>query len=191
MTGDTYHHGNLRAAILSAAADIIETEGIDRLTLREVARRVDVSHAAPAHHFHDRRGLLTAVAAQGFGLLTTALDAAGEDFLEVAVSYVRFATVEHPGHYTVMFSGAELYARDTELVANRSAAERVLLRGISTVRANGSDGDQAFAPLAAFSLVHGIATLWNAQSLDPRYRELGPERLTRSIAPLLFRSRSS
>jgi AcrR family transcriptional regulator len=186
MTGDTYHHGNLRAAILDEATRIIETDGIDKLTLREVARRVDVSHAAPAHHFGDRRGLLTAVAARGFGLLTAALESAGADFLEVAVAYVRFATLEHPGHYAVMFSGAELNAIDDDLVANRRASEQVLLRGIATVHPNGVSEGATFAPLAAFSLVHGLATLWNAQSLDPRYRELGPEQLTRSIAPLLF-----
>ncbi|MYW35224.1 helix-turn-helix domain-containing protein, partial [Streptomyces sp. SID2119] len=61
----TYHHGDLRRAILSAALDAIAAEGPAALSLRDLARRAGVSHAAPAHHFKDRTGLLTAVATEG------------------------------------------------------------------------------------------------------------------------------
>lgn len=69
----TYHHGDLRQAVLSAALDVIATEGPSALSLRDLARRAGVSHAAPAHHFKDRAGLLTAVATEGFDLLAAAL----------------------------------------------------------------------------------------------------------------------
>ncbi|HEY6309589.1 MAG TPA: helix-turn-helix domain-containing protein, partial [Streptosporangiaceae bacterium] len=65
--------GDLRQALLDAAVATLDELGADRLSLREVARRAGVSHAAPAHHFTDKAGLLTAVAAEGFGMLVTYL----------------------------------------------------------------------------------------------------------------------
>ena len=59
-----YHHGDLRAALLIAARSIVEEQGAEAFTLREAARRAGVSHGAPAHHFGDKTGLLTALAAQ-------------------------------------------------------------------------------------------------------------------------------
>src|SRR5918998_1032836 len=95
-----YHHGQLRQVILAAAVDALAESGPARLSLRELARRAGVSHAAPAHHFGDKAGLLTAVAAEGYTLLAEALTAAQQlagDFLDVGVAYVRFA-VEHRAH---------------------------------------------------------------------------------------------
>src|SRR5690349_18354767 len=86
-----YHHGNLRRALLDAAVDVIARDGPVGLGLRQVSRAVGVSHTAAAHHFGDKAGLLTAVAVEGFGLLSDALAAAGDDFAEVGVAYVGFA----------------------------------------------------------------------------------------------------
>src|SRR5687768_10873441 len=72
----TYHHGALRSALLSAAEALLEERGIDRFSLRETARRAGVSPAAPAHHFGDARGLLTAIATEGFQSLGDVLEAA-------------------------------------------------------------------------------------------------------------------
>lgn len=72
-TERAYHHGDLRRALLTAALDAIAQEGPDALSLRDLARRAGVSHAAPAHHFKDRTGLLTAVAAEGYALFADAL----------------------------------------------------------------------------------------------------------------------
>ncbi|HEY4796462.1 MAG TPA: helix-turn-helix domain-containing protein, partial [Mycobacterium sp.] len=63
MGRPTYHHGDLRAAILNEAARLVAQRGADGVSLRELAREAGVSHAAPAHHFTDRRGLFTALAA--------------------------------------------------------------------------------------------------------------------------------
>src|SRR5215472_18015254 len=109
MTRPTYHHGDLRAAILTEAARLVAERGADGVSLRELARGAGVSHAAPAHHFTDRRGLFTALAAQGFRLLTAALTDARGRFADAALAYVRFA-LEHPGHYRVMFDRALLDA---------------------------------------------------------------------------------
>jgi AcrR family transcriptional regulator len=65
MGRSTYHHGDLRAVILSQAARLVAERGADAISLREFAREAGVSHAAPAHHFTDRRGLFTALAACG------------------------------------------------------------------------------------------------------------------------------
>src|SRR6202158_6336655 len=102
MSRDTYHHGDLKAVILSEAAKLVAERGADGVSLRELARAAGVSHAAPAHHFTDRRGLFTALATAGFRMLAAALTDARPRFVDAALAYVRFA-IEHPGHYAVMF----------------------------------------------------------------------------------------
>ncbi len=98
----SYHHGDLRAALLASAAALIEERGIDAFSLREVARRAGVSPAAPSHHFGDARGLLTALAAQAFLDLGDALEAGAvaDDrearILRQGVAYVAFA-IARPG----------------------------------------------------------------------------------------------
>src|SRR5438046_4544723 len=108
-----YHHGDLRPALLRAAVETIGETGAAAMSLREVARRAGVTHAAATYHFGDRAGLLTAVAAEGYRLLAAALRGAQEtrgSFLEVGVAYVRFA-VTHRAHFEVMYR-PELYHRD-------------------------------------------------------------------------------
>jgi len=171
-----YHRGTLREEALDEAARIVETDGIGALTLRELARRLEVSHAAPAHHFGDRQGLLTALATQGFARLAAALDV--NDFLEAAVAYVRFATVDERGRFTVMFATDALRADDTELLAARAAADDVFRRGLATVTSNSPD-----EALAAHALVHGLAQLYNSGSVA---RADDAVTLARRLAPLLF-----
>jgi AcrR family transcriptional regulator len=157
------------------------------VSLRDLARRTGVSHAAPAHHFGDKAGLLTAVAADGFRRLAVTLrdtyEATGS-FLEVGVAYVGFA-VTHRAHFEVMFR-PELYRTDDpELVRAREQA-RALLYPPAAEFTNSSDGgDDVRAGLAAWSLVHGLATLWLNHNLPP---ELGddPEQITREVAHYLF-----
>src|SRR5829696_3636865 len=101
----SYHHGALRAAVINAALEVISESGPGAVSLRDLARRAGVSHAAPAHHFGDKAGLLTAVAADGFERLAATLRQAYQttgSFLEVGVAYVRFA-VTHRAHFEVMF----------------------------------------------------------------------------------------
>ena len=74
---DSYHHGDLKAVILAEAAGLVAERGADGISLRELARAAGVSHAAPAHHFTDRRGLFTALAAEGCRMLAAALTDAG------------------------------------------------------------------------------------------------------------------
>ena len=69
MVKQNYHHGDLRRGLLRAAAEAIAENGVAAVSMRDLARRAGVSHAAPTHHFGDKSGLLTAFAAEGFDLL--------------------------------------------------------------------------------------------------------------------------
>jgi AcrR family transcriptional regulator len=188
-TDRPYHHGNLRHAVLAAAVDAITEVGPAGVSLRDLARRAGVSHAAPAHHFGDKAGLLTALAAEGYGLLADALDAAHrrtQDFLEVGVAYVRFA-VGHRAHFEVMFRPDLYRSDDREVLAARERASNALSGGIDTLPSGRAGPDARIAGIAAWSLVHGFAILWLNGALPP---ELGddPETVARSVAAMLFRT---
>src|SRR5215471_5321209 len=134
----------------------------------------------PYHHGDLRPGLLTAVAAQGYRMLTEELQQAqdaGRGFLEVGVAYVRFA-VSHRAHFEVMYR-PELYRPDDAEVRQARAGAAVLLYGTAS-----PDAGQLAAGAAAWSLVHGLATLWLNGNLPP---QLGtdPEEITRRIARYL------
>lgn len=172
-----YHHGNLRQALLDAAVSAIEEEGVDRLSLRDLARRIGVSHAAPAHHFGDRTGLFTALATEGFGLLADALEATGGDYVEAGVAYVRFAAAER-GRFEVMFRPELLRTDDAELRAAMDRAGAVLSAGAAE-----RPGDARVNGLAAWSVVHGFASLWNVGAIAPAD---GRDTLARAVAGRLF-----
>src|ERR1700740_459536 len=107
-----YHHGDLRPALLRAAVEVIGQVGPAAMSLREVARRAGVTHAAAAYHFGDKAGLLTAGSAQGYRMLAEALRSARDarrGFLEVGVAYVQFA-VSPRAPFEVMYQ-PELYRR--------------------------------------------------------------------------------
>src|SRR5512133_2304967 len=108
-----YHHGELRRALLDASLAVIERDGVSALSLRELARRLGVSHAAPAHHFPDKAALLVEIAREGYerfgAALAAAADAAPDDDARLAAigrAYVDFA-LAHPATFRVMF-GREL-----------------------------------------------------------------------------------
>jgi AcrR family transcriptional regulator len=174
MAERTYHHGDLRRALLSAAAEAIVESGPAALSLRELARRAGVSHAAPTHHFGDKAGLLTAFAAEGFDLLSAALAATRAEtgsFLELGVTYVRFA-VERRAHFEVMFR-PELYrADDPELEAAQERAAAALYGGLTALPDGVAAADLPVAGLAAWSLAHGFASLWLGGALPA---ELGDD----------------
>ncbi len=165
MTRGSYHHGDLKAVILAQAATLVAERGADGVSLRELARAAGVSHAAPAHHFTDRRGLFSALAAQGWRMLAAALAGSGPEFLHAALAYVRFA-VEHPGHYEVMFDRSLVNPDDPELISAQAAAGAELATGVGTLDDARAVQDPQAAGLAAWSLVHGFAMLWLNQAID-------------------------
>ena len=147
----TYHHGDLRAAVLAAAAEMMEREGLAGLSVRKAARRAGVSHNAPYRHFPDRDALLAALAAEGFRELGKALD--GRSGREMGEAYVRFAR-EHPQRFRLMFGGQLALDRHGELRAQAEATRERLAKAFA-----GLGAEASFAAAAAWSLVHGLAQL--------------------------------
>ncbi|MBM7056044.1 TetR/AcrR family transcriptional regulator [Streptomyces durocortorensis] len=185
----TYHHGDLRRAILAAALDAIAAEGPAALSLRDLARRAGVSHAAPAHHFKDRTGLLTAVAAEGYALFADAL-AGAPDLRERGVAYVRFAAT-HPAHFQVMFQPDLHRPDDPDLLAARARATEALRAGVADLPPGGRGADDRLAGVAAWSLAHGFATLLLSGNLADAMEGRDPEEAFRSLTSLVFTSENT
>src|SRR5689334_25432655 len=170
-----YHHGDLRPALLRAAVEVIGHAGPAAMSLRAVARRAGVTHAAATYHFGDRAGLLTAVAAEGYRLLAEALaQETRGSFLEVGVAYVRFA-VTHRAHFEVMYR-PELYHRDDAGLGRAREAAAVLLYGTGEITR-----ERMAYGVAAWSIVHGLATLWLNGNLPAQLGD-DPEEITRVVA---------
>jgi AcrR family transcriptional regulator len=185
----TYHHGDLPAALLNAVEEIVRERGIGAVTLREAARRAGVSHAAPAHHFGDKAGLLTAFAAQGCALLRARLiearDSPGDErspLFAIGLAYVRFA-IERPEHFAVMFRSEYVHGDDAEDRAAREAAFGVLLDSVRAIRPDLAPDDPSIlhAATGAWATVHGIATLWLDGNLDPTIVSLPPQQAAAEI----------
>lgn len=165
---NTYHHGDLRAALLTAAARLLRDGGTDALTLRALAEAVGVSRTAPYRHFKDKTDLLVAVAAEGFERLRVTLhavdaeDTTGIDpFEALGVAYVRFA-LDNPAHYRLMY-GREALSRG-EIPALQSAADTIydeVVALIGTRQASGDlrPGDPESLAYVAWATVHGLASL--------------------------------
>lgn len=178
-----YHHGDLRRAILDAAIESIGANGSAGLSLRELSRRAGVSHAAPIHHFRDKAGVLTALAAEGYDLLADALAAAGAEFVAAGVAYVRFA-VSHKAHFEVMFRPDTYHPHDPAVVVARERARQALARGVQATTTE-TGREARLSGIAAWSLVHGFATLWLTGALpDDLGDDLGA--VARDVAQRLF-----
>ncbi len=177
-TRSSYHHGDLKEALLAAAESLLEEEGVTGLTLRACARKAGVSHAAPKHHFKDAAGLLAEVAARSFDRLTDALQRgraanAGrqpEDrIVGIFRAYVNFAR-QYPDHFRLMFRWREIDRSNEALstAAFRTYAEMTsgvtVQRGDSDVTADTLDErirERSLQDdvLVAWSQIHGYAML--------------------------------
>lgn len=184
-----YHHGDLRRAVLDAAIEVISTAGPGAVSLRDLARRAGVSHAAPAHHFKDKAGLLTAIAVEGNELLAASLAQApptdSPALKELGVRYVRFA-LDHPAHFEVMYR-PDLYHRDDpELVAARQRTGKLLRQAVGRLSEDSRGGDIDRAVLTAWSLAHGFATLWRGGNIERLVGDVSPAEAFRDIASIAF-----
>jgi len=162
-TSHGYHHGDLRNALVDAAAEIAAEGDPDALTLRAVARRAGVSHAAAYRHFADKRALLQALALRGFAALGEAMAAAGDGaeptLADVAAAYVRFAR-SHRVEFGLMYDRA-LCAADgaPDPLADAGAHALAGLAEFLGARCGVPAVDREDAALAVLSQVHGLATL--------------------------------
>ncbi|MEU2619543.1 TetR/AcrR family transcriptional regulator [Streptomyces sp. NPDC007157] len=181
-----YHHGDLRAACLRAARELLEEDGSAGLSLRAVARRAGVSATAPYRHYADRDALVSAVAAEGYRELTADLAAAHpspstpDDLAAVAVVYVQFA-LKHPALFRAMF--AEPCDPNSE---ERVAATTVIseyVRGIVRDTFPGTDDVGALAT-TVWALVHGLAFLHLDGKLDSSTPEVVAEQVRAAVNAL-------
>lgn len=154
----SYHHGDLRQALLSAAREALERHGPASLSLRDLARQLGVSHNAPYRHFADREALLDALSAEGFARLAEALqqargDSAAERIAAMGQVYVAFADA-HPGLFALMFQPVDAAARPTTVPVATRALE-MLRTGIREVTGHEDPVDVA----TLWALVHGLSAL--------------------------------
>ncbi|MXQ67875.1 TetR family transcriptional regulator [Actinomadura rayongensis] len=191
-----YHHGHLRAGLLQAAERRLREDGVDGLSLRDLARELGVSHAAPRRHFPDRRALLDALAETGFARLDTVLRAAladtADDFAvrlqAVATAYTRFAT-ENAALLELMFRskhrpGGERVARAAE--GAFALVNELIVQGQAEGALQAGEPEQA--GLILFATLQGIAALVNGDVVPPEMRdglvETATEQFLRGARPL-------
>lgn len=169
-SGKPYHHGALRSAVIAAAVAEVEAVGAAGVSLREIARRAGVSHAAPMHHFGDKAGLFTAIATEGFRLTAEAIGprAVGPfGFLGGGTAYVEWA-ISHPGYFEVMYRPGLYRTDDPELAVAKNAAFDILDGSAAALAAEWGIDDIEGLVLAGWSLAHGLATLILAGNLKDR-----------------------
>ena len=162
----SYHHGDLRQALVDSACQLLMDKGVTALSLREVARRSGVSQAAPYRHFPDKAALLAATAAKGFRGLSRAMteSAAGiegrvDRFRALGRGYVRFA-LDNPSMLRLMF-GAEMGDKGAYPELQQAAGEAYGILSDTAARVTGetTHGGTNTTALAAWSLVHGLSHL--------------------------------
>lgn len=179
-TGETtagktrYHHGDLRNALLVAAEEELAEKGIEGFSLRGVAKRAGVSHAAPAHHFHDTGDMLTALATIAAERLTASMRAAmaaadrspRAQFIASGVGYVHFA-LDNPALFQLLFGSKRPDSADKTLQIHASEAFMTLVNCVRAISGSDpmADDDGRLQIAAAWSMVHGLANLLIANRL--------------------------
>ncbi len=189
-----YHHGDLPAALLEAVERAVADCGVTGVSLRDVARRAGVSHGAPAHHFGNKAGLLTAFATAGYRLLAESVLAevaesgaadGADELAAIGRGYVRFA-VGHPSHFEVMFRLDALNPDNPEFVAASEAAYGLLTATIERCRGAGRLHGRSpeVVAVSAWSVAHGLSALWLSGRLSQRIGEQDPQRLAAAVSEL-------
>jgi AcrR family transcriptional regulator len=186
----SYHHGNLRSALLESAERTLSRQGAGELSLRQLAREAGVSHAAPRRHFADKQALLDALAEDGFERLGRELDeamaVAGDSLREqlgaFALAYVRFATV-HAALLELMFAGK--HRAGLREAADRAFAGPLAL--FATAQASGQvvPGDPGRVGIVTLATLHGLASLANNGMLgDAELEDVVEEAVDRIVLGL-------
>jgi AcrR family transcriptional regulator len=191
MDGRPYHHGDLRAALLAAAEAELAERGVEGFSLRSVAKRAGVSHAAPAHHFRDVQGLLTALAAEGFRQFLAAQAAreavAAPDptaqLVAAGLGYIDFA-LARPTLFRLLWQSERPNFDDSDLGAAARAAYQHLVDQVAA-----AGGRQTEDEATIWALAHGLADLLasgrlkTVGSLPQPAREVMLERILRGVVP--------
>lgn len=163
-TKTKHHHGNLKEALVEAGLAILSEEGFDGLTLRKAAQRAGVSHAAPAHHFDGKQGLLAAIAARGYkifsGLMRDERFRRGSDprsqLLGISSGYLRFAR-EHPALFRLVFT-TEFDDHSDEILQEAGSESYMILSEVCGLFEPSRHGPSV-NEMQVWSAVHGYALL--------------------------------
>lgn len=190
-----YHHGDLRSALLERAETTVREAGVDALSLRELARDIGVSHAAPRRHFRDRNALLDALAIAGFDRLQAALHGSvgvtspfSERLAQMSLAYVHFAT-DNPALLELMFTGKHQAYASAELVAAGEACLGSMLAVVEAGQAAGElvANDLETVAKVLFAMVQGLAALSTGDMIEAAELEsltvYASRTLLRGLAP--------
>ncbi|MGR3514326.1 MAG: TetR/AcrR family transcriptional regulator [Paracoccaceae bacterium] len=161
-----YHHGNLRNALLESAEIEIEQKGIEALSLRQVAKRAGVSHAAPAKHFKKANDLLTALAAKSFQNHLGTIECALEDstltnaakLVVGGMAYVSYA-IDHPNMFDLQFNSKRPDRNDPELAKAGSAAFGIVVQLMGAALGEKGKSEVFVAATSLWVFLHGLACL--------------------------------
>ena len=167
---DSYHHGNLRKALIDAALDLIGSKGTGGFTFAEAARHAGVSPAAPYRHYKDREALVADVAGQGYRAFSAALAKAWNDgkpdaataFKHTGNAYLAFARKE-PAYYSAMFESGLNVSTYPDLRIAADEAFETLKVAVAALVATGPEGQRPpvlMVSLHIWAVSHGIATLF-------------------------------
>jgi AcrR family transcriptional regulator len=195
--GRSYHHGNLKEALLNAALELIAKKGAAGFTFAEAARWAGVSPAAPYRHFHDRDELLASVAQRGFEQFEAALTKAWDNgrpepfaaFDRLGKAYLAFARSE-PAYYSAMFEAGIPLDTSPDLVQAGERAFAVLRTAVETMVATMPAKDRPPVGMMAFhiwSLSHGIASLFARGDAARRSLPMPPEELLEAAVLIYLR----
>lgn len=174
---DSYHHGDLRVALIKAGEAVLAETGVAGFSLRSVAKSVGVSHSAPAHHFGDAKGLLDALATEGFRRFLAAMQArqsaetrkdARQQLLASSHGYLDFA-ISSPALFRLMFATDMAHVKSEELAEAAQASFMHLAEGVARLRGVSPFEDPTAMTdvMAIWSMVHGFSELYISGRLGP------------------------
>jgi len=173
-----YHHGDLRSALLTAAEAELAERGIEAFSLRSVAKRAGVSHAAPAHHFGDVKGLLTALAAEGFRRFLAAQSAReavaapdpASQLVAAGLGYIDFA-MQRPALFRLLWGSEWPDFKNADLSQAALASYQHLVDQVSA-----AGGRTVADESAMWAIAHGLADLLSAGRMMSIGSFAAPER---------------
>jgi AcrR family transcriptional regulator len=169
MSAQKYHHGDLKNALIKAGVEILSKEGIGALSLRKVAQRAGVSHAAPYSHFTDKQALIAAISTEGYRVLYDKLEVTIQRYdgdplrqlVEAAWAYTRFA-LDDPDHFKITLSG--VVEKEKEYPAFVEVSQKsfgLVVQVVESCQAAGilDPGPSDAVAVSVWSLVHGFVSL--------------------------------
>ncbi len=200
MTRKNYHHGDLKNALIQAGIEILSEEGASGLSLRKVARKAGVSHAAPYAHFADKQNLIAAIASDGHQKLNERLqtvmthypDDPLQQLISAAWAYVQFG-LDAPAHYKITFSGVIQDEHSHPEFMHFSQGNLQILKGIvDRCREAGilyfTDTDAEMQVVGLWGLIHGLVSLMiQGQVPGSLLKRIEPEEMVTSALQQVVR----